>query len=256
VEVATEEAEVPGEKAEVSSEAEISAESLPAITKVTVIPVKGVPRVELSKPSTVLSGKTIVLDPGHGGKDPGYIGRSGVLEKRLTLKVALKLKAVLENAGAKVFLTRSADVSTKDREIVALANAKKADLFVAIHFNSYPSPKAGGCETYYFMPYSKKFAGVMQKNLSRAIKRRDRGIKKVTYYTIHHAKMPAVLVEPIYLTNLKEEKLVLTPQFQSSVAYGIYKGIAEYAKITPHGRNRERKARSFRQSDSKGPGNT
>lgn len=192
---------------------------------------------EIIKKPLPLSGRLIVIDPGHGGMDPGYVGKSGILEKALTFKIAKKLQTLLNNAGAKVLLTRYGDQSTKDRDVVALANNNKADIFVAIHLNSYTSQRTGGSETFYFTSWSKKFASIVQKNLSGTIKRRNRGIKRVTYYTVHHTKMPAVLVEAVYLTNPKEEKLILDTDFQGKVAYGIYKGIREYVKIAPYGRN-------------------
>lgn len=213
----------------------ISAEAVKPTSEIIAVPVAAKPKPAKAAPS--LSGITIVIDPGHGGRDPGYVGKTGILEKYLTLKVALKLKQILTEAGAKVLMTRYNDVSTKDKAIVDLANSSKADIFVAIHFNSYTSPYIAGCETYYFTPTSKSLAKVMQKTLARSIKRRNRGIKKVTYYIVHHTKMPSVLVEPVYLTSPKEEKLILSPTFQTRVAYGIYKGIAEYVKIMPHGRS-------------------
>jgi len=240
-----------------TAEAEISAEAAIPITRIIKIPVIKPVKTEISKIVPMLKGKTIAIDPGHGGRDPGYVGRSGVLEKNLNLKIAMKLKKILTDAGAKVIMSREKDVSTKDKEIVNMANSGKADIFVSIHLNSYTSPRVGGSETFYYMPWSKKFASVMQKNISAALKRRDRGIKKVTYYTVHHTKMPSVLIEPVYLTNIKEEKLILTPEFQARVAYGIYKGITEYVKISPHGGNipnKTGKAYNIGQSNAKGAG--
>lgn len=210
----------------------------PMITKKAVItaeakkPVKKVRPVEISKLPLPLQGRTIVIDPGHGGRDPGYVGKTGIFEKVLNLKIALKLEKLLSDAGARVIMTRKTDISTKDRTIVSIANGNRADLFVAVHLNCYISPRTGGTETYYFTPRSRKFAQIMQKNLSRTIKLRNRGVKKVTYYTVHHTNMPAVLVEAAYLTNPREEKLMLDPAFQSRTAYGIYKGIEEYVRIS------------------------
>jgi len=195
--------------------------------------------VEVSKVPLVLTGRTIVIDAGHGGRDPGYVGKSGIFEKFLNLKIALKLEKLLKEAGAKVVMVRTKDVSTKDRAIVNIANGSRADLFVDIHLNCYFHPRIGGTETYYFSPQSRKFAGIMQKALCQTIKTRNRGIKKVTYYTIHHTTMPSILVEAVYLTNPKEEKLILQPEFQSQVAYGMYKGIKEYVKISSWQRSRK-----------------
>jgi len=207
------------------------------ITKEFVItaeakPLKKLKPEELLKIPLPLQGKTIVIDPGHGGRDPGYIGKTGIFEKFLNMKIASKLKKLLTDAGAKVVMTRTKDISIRDRDIVALTNNSDADLFVAIHLNCYASPRAGGTQTFYFTPQSKNFAKLMQKNLTQTIKLRNRGVKKETYYVVHHTNIPSVLVESVYLTNPKEEKLVMTPEFQSKVAYGMYKGIKEYVKIS------------------------
>jgi len=189
-------------------------------------------KVVPKKVLTPLAGLTIVIDPGHGGKDPGYVGKYGTLEKFLTYKVALKLKRMLREAGANVILTRYSDVSVKNGKIVEIANSKNADVFIALHFNSYTSPRSAGSETFYYNPDSLTLAKVIQRNVSKVIKRRNRGVKKDMYYTIHHTVMPSALVEPIYLTNPKEEKLILMPAFQEKVAFGIYQGIKEYVKIS------------------------
>lgn len=187
-----------------------------------------------------LKGKVIVIDPGHGGRDPGFVGVSGILEKNLTLKVSIKLKNILVRKGAKVIMTRIADVTTKNREIVDLANRNNADLFIAIHMNAYTSPKVSGCQAFYFNKNSKKFANIVEKNCASEIRRPNRGIRKETYYTVHHTKMPAVLIEAVYLTNPREEKLIRDPVFQTKIATGIYKGIAEYVKISPKWRKSPR----------------
>lgn len=92
---------------------------------------------------------TIVLDPGHGGKDPGAIGRGGLKEKDVTLKLAMMLKEKLtREAGAKIILTREADVFIPLEERTAIANSQDADLFVSIHVNASPRRAASGIETY------------------------------------------------------------------------------------------------------------
>jgi len=222
--VATKEAVKPVKKVQATKEAVVSKKvEKPAKVK------KG--KVEPKILKSPLLGKIIVIDPGHGGKDPGYIGRYGTLEKNLTYKVALRLKRLLRESGATVYLTRYSDISVKNSKIVEIANSKNADIFIALHFNSFTSSRTGGCETFYYTPWSKTLAKVVQKNVCRVTKRRNRGVKKDMYYTVHHTNMPSVLVEPAYLTNPKEEKLILNPVFQENVALGIYKGIKEYVKI-------------------------
>jgi len=94
--------------------------------------------------------KRVVLDPGHGGKDPGAIGPNGLKEKNVTLQVAKRLKKILEtDYGCEVFLTRDKDVYLSLEERTAIANAKKADIFVSIHTNAEPSNRIQGVETYF-----------------------------------------------------------------------------------------------------------
>ncbi len=94
--------------------------------------------------------KTIVIDPGHGGRDPGAIGVTGLLEKDVVLKVAKKVAAILERETTyKVILTRDSDIYIPLEERTAIANTREADLFVSIHANSAPNKKAKGVETYF-----------------------------------------------------------------------------------------------------------
>jgi len=94
--------------------------------------------------------RTVVLDPGHGGHDAGAIGPTGLQEKELTLDVARRVAAVLEeDLGVRVILTRTRDQFLALRERTALANREKADLFVSIHANAAPAPAAAGTETYF-----------------------------------------------------------------------------------------------------------
>lgn len=94
--------------------------------------------------------RTIVIDPGHGGQDPGAVGPGGLQEKELTLDVARRLATfVQEDLGVKVVLTRSRDQFVALRERTALANRAKADLFVSVHVNAAPGMTASGAETYF-----------------------------------------------------------------------------------------------------------
>ncbi len=94
--------------------------------------------------------KTIVIDPGHGGKDPGAIGRRGLKEKDITLKISKMLRKELEKKlDARIILTRDRDAYIPLEERTAIANSKGADLFVSIHVNASPRPRASGVETYF-----------------------------------------------------------------------------------------------------------
>lgn len=94
--------------------------------------------------------KTIVIDAGHGGKDPGAIGKKGLKEKDVTLKLARMLRDELKKrTNARIVLTRDSDIYVRLDERTAIANSKEADLFVSLHINASPNRKASGVETYY-----------------------------------------------------------------------------------------------------------
>lgn len=176
----------------------------------------------------VLTGKTILIDPGHGGIDPGATGFSGKLEKELTLNAALKLEKLLKAAGAKVYLTRLNDITTDFREITSHAGRINADILVGLHYNSFRSPKVHGIETYYYSRKSKKLAQTLQKSMVKTLKRKDRGVKREMIYVLRAADMPSIIVEPLYITNAQEESLAASAGFQDKIAYAILKGIKAY----------------------------
>jgi len=185
-----------------------------------------------------LKGVTVIVDAGHGGKDPGTIGYSGTLEKDLTLPAALKLCEYLYNGGANVILTREKDLYLNNKEIVQLSNRNNADIFISLHYNAFSSPAAGGTEVYYFTKDSVGLARTIYKSLVRGIKRKGRGIKEVTYYTVHHSKIPAIIVEAMYITNPYEEKLAKSWKYQDMIASSIYRGIKEYFSGTEGSKSR------------------
>jgi N-acetylmuramoyl-L-alanine amidase len=113
------------------------------------------PRRALPPPVTPLAEwerepvRTIVLDPGHGGRDPGAIGLDGVVEKDVTLDLAKRMRERLERWGFRVVMTRNADETVSLPERIALADAHGGDLFLSLHVNAAPRVSASGIETYY-----------------------------------------------------------------------------------------------------------
>lgn len=186
-----------------------------------------------------LKGKIIVIDPGHGGSDTGAIGPDNIQEKTVNLAVALKVKALLEEAGAKVVMTR-----TDDRDVYApnasaseelgaraeIGNKSKADVFVDIHANSFGNPQISGTGTYYYQKsiYDKLLAQSIQNDVVSAAGLNDRGIYPANFYVLKHTFMPAMLIELGFLSNPDEEKLLNTPQFQQKLAQGIVNGLDNF----------------------------
>ncbi|MBI5400049.1 N-acetylmuramoyl-L-alanine amidase [Candidatus Saganbacteria bacterium] len=175
-----------------------------------------------------LAGKIFVLDPGHGGLDPGAIARDGSWEKNLTLAVAQKTALLLQGAGATVYLTRNDDRTKHLQDIVDYANGSKCDIFISIHYNFTSQSEIGGTETYYYNPQSRPLALILHESLLAGIERKDRGLRRAMYYAVHHTTMPAVLLEPVYLSNDKELKLAGSPDFQYQLAKSIVKGVKTY----------------------------
>lgn len=174
---------------------------------------------------------TIVIDPGHGGRDKGATGASGAYEKDFTLQLSKKLMKLLEEEERiEAYLTRSDDsfISSVDRERVKIAIDKGADLLLSIHGNTYTDAKVSGTETYYFTKQSRTLAEVIHKHAVRATGFRDRGVKIEDFFIIKDAPMPSVLLELGYLTNPKNEAQLLKEKVQNEIAKAIVTGLKEY----------------------------
>jgi len=176
-----------------------------------------------------LHGRVIVIDPGHGGLDPGTYTLGGVAEKHLTLLTAKRIARRLNAAGATVYLTRDRDRTVSIRDIVGFANKVRADIFISIHYNYYGSlRRLSGTETYYYTRASRPLALALHQALIRGIKRKDRGLRRARYYILRHTQMPAVIVEPVYISNPQESKLATSAKFQEEVARDITEGVKDY----------------------------
>jgi len=189
-----------------------------------------------------IRGKHITLDPGHGGSDPGAHGLvTGVQEKSITLPVAQKVKALLENKGVIVSMTRTTDVdvwgsdATDVQELQArvdVAEKNKADLFISVHCNANTNRAIGGFSTYYNpkTPYDEKLADFIQNRLLKTGNFRDLGTRSANLYVNKHSSMPGVLVELLFLSNEREEKLLRSNWFQNKMAQAIADGIEDFYK--------------------------
>lgn len=176
--------------------------------------------------------KTVVIDPGHGGTDPGVTSVSGVKESDFNLAVALKVSALLEEEkDIHLVMSRSDDSYPTLKERAQLANNVKADIFVSIHGNGSTASSANGTETLYTRDESKLLASVMHKHLMQATGLRDRGVKYQNILVTRETKMPAVLLEIGFMTNQGDEAQLLREDFQNRVAQGIVEGIKEYLGI-------------------------
>jgi N-acetylmuramoyl-L-alanine amidase len=179
-----------------------------------------------------VSGKVIVLDPGHGGVDTGAVGKNHY-EREINLTTANELKTILQNAGAKVIMTRTSNTSRKLElsERVAISHKYKPDVFISIHYNS--GGNATGIDTFYDTKYGneKELAESIQSEVIKATQMKSRGIKPAEFYVVKYNEMPSVLVELGFISNPAEEKKIATREYQQKAARGIFNGLNKYFNL-------------------------
>ncbi len=191
---------------------------------------------------TALSGKLIAIDPGHGGNDAGAIGPTGVMEKTVTLNVALELKKLLEAEGATVIMTRDSDTTVSAKGAKAsdieelgarcdVGNRAGAHIFISIHADSFTRPEARGTTGYYYSKGSgagQKLADCIRRNLVEQLGTPSRGTQPCNFYVVKNTDMPATLIELGFISNKDEEKLLGSPEGVRKAAQGILDGIEDY----------------------------
>ncbi len=175
-----------------------------------------------------LSGKVIVIDAGHGGRDPGAPAGGDYFEKDFTLEIAQKLQQLLASKGAFVIMTRTNDTYRSLNSRVLLSNKNNADIFVSIHFNSYPRESMNGVETYYYKFKDKQLAKIMQTELVETLNSNNLGTKRARLFVIRNTIAPAILVEAAFLTNPDDRKKVFNPEYREKLSMALYKGILNY----------------------------
>ncbi|MBU8908577.1 N-acetylmuramoyl-L-alanine amidase CwlD [Desertibacillus haloalkaliphilus] len=197
-----------------------------------------------------LSGKVIILDPGHGGVDGGAVSKSGLLEKDVTLDISLQLRDYLQEAGALVLMTREEDQDLADGDLqgirnrkvqdlkrrVQLVNESDGDMFVSVHLNAIPSPKWRGAQTFYnrAIEENEPLAKFVQDEIRRNLENTNRSAKPIgSVYLLKRAQIPGVLIEVGFLSNPSEAELLETTEYQQKVAASIYQGILRYHTDEP-----------------------
>ena len=214
-----------------------------------------------------LTAKTIVIDPGHGGKDPGALGSGTRKERIIVLAISKKLREILTQKGYTVLMTRDTNRFIPLRKRTAFATQRKADLFLSIHANGSESPKAHGIETYYLdvtstdkasediaarenadsgysiqeleallkgiireskSEDSKRLAGHIQQALVQTTGAIDRGVKHARFVVLIGTNVPAVLIETGFVSNPAEGRKLTTPAYQHKIATAIAQGIEKF----------------------------
>jgi N-acetylmuramoyl-L-alanine amidase len=177
--------------------------------------------------------RTVVVDPGHGGHDPGENQRGVLPEKIWTLDLAYRLKSLLEQAGFTVVMTRTSDVYIPLENRVLISNSQPNGIFVSLHFNGTPNRNIQGLETYYDTHRSAKLAAKVQQSILLLPGAVDRRVKTAPYFVIRYNTNPAILVEGGFLSNPIESRRIASPAYRDALAEQIYQGIVAYRGRTP-----------------------
>ncbi len=206
----------------------------------------------------------IIIDPGHGGNDPGAIGPGGFQEKTAVLDIGLKLREHLKgNKDLKILMTRDKDIFIPLKDRAEFANKNKADLFISIHCNAARNRAVQGTRSYIysrtassreaaeaakfensrggsfdvllndlkkgaFEYLSIESAGYIQSSLVKKLKLKWLPTERAPFYVLARTSMPSVLVECAFISNREEEKKLADENFRKSVAAGIHSGILDY----------------------------
>ena len=172
--------------------------------------------------------KMIILDPGHGGNDTGAL-RGSVLEKDITLQIALKVRDCLREKGlTKIVMTRTSDTTLTLDDRVQTSNNYNADIFVSIHINASVKSEIKGIETHYYTENGYEVAKIIHQELIDNVDAMDRGLFKSKFYVINHTEAPAVLLELGFISNDSERNALLSEQRQTDSAQAIADGIVKY----------------------------
>jgi len=176
----------------------------------------------------------IAIDPGHGGKDPGAVGAYSK-EKDINLALCLKLKQRLKASGIDVIMTRETDVYLDLQPRCDIANKNKADYFLSVHCNSVKDRNARGTETFSYARGTSayKLAEILQETMVRVSGSMDRGVKTARFYVLRETKMPAVLVETLFISNEAEEKKLNDKVWQDRLCDEMSKALCIHFGVRP-----------------------
>lgn len=192
-----------------------------------------------------LSGKVIVIDPGHGGVDGGAVGKGEIVEKEIALDIALMLREYLQGSGAFVVMTRETDRDLAPEDMkgysrrkthdlykrLEIINKPDHDLFISIHLNAVPSSRWRGAQTF-FNPAneeSRTLSRFIQDELRKNLGNTDRLARKLTnVFLLKEAKIPGAIVEVGFLSNPDEAELLRQKDYQNKIAVSVYQGILRY----------------------------
>jgi N-acetylmuramoyl-L-alanine amidase len=218
----------------------VGASTLQALDRLMRAPGKGPGRIAVRETETLrspggsLQGRRVAVDPGHGPDDPGGVGLEGLTEDRLVFELAEELAAALRSLGAEPVLLRDRNETPSPSERAARANAAAAEVLVSIHLNGHDDPAAEGSSAYYFGKlgsYSvagQALAELIQDELVSATGLRDGRTHPKAFPTLRETTMPAVHLEPCFITNPKEAQLLREAPFVREAAAAIVRGLGRF----------------------------
>jgi N-acetylmuramoyl-L-alanine amidase len=197
------------------------------------IPVPAPERATTPPPPTRTPNSRIVvmIDPGHGGKDPGAVGIGGLQEKNVIFPISKQIAAILERQGITAVITRNDDRFITLQQRVQMAQQARATVFVSIHANaiSMSRPDVNGLETYYYSSGA-GLARSIHNSMLQSVNMRDRGVRQARFYVLRNTSMPSVLVEVGFVTGREDAPKLASPAFQTQMAEAIARGIIQYVK--------------------------
>ncbi|MHB8918304.1 MAG: divergent polysaccharide deacetylase family protein [Desulfocucumaceae bacterium] len=209
-------------------------------TTLCVLFTPGIIRAEKTGAAYPLDGKTILLDPGHGGSDHGYCRKGSTCERDIVMEIAEKLADHLRKSGAKVIMTREriygwlhwpgTEWETSLDKRVLLTASKKADIFVSIHCNASPRAHRTGAVVFYQDNFadSRLLGDQIQRALVKIPENSKHTDKPGSYYLLNRLPVPAVVVETCYLTHRADKENIAGPEYQEKIAAAIQMGITGY----------------------------
>jgi N-acetylmuramoyl-L-alanine amidase len=177
---------------------------------------------------------THCFDGGHGGSDPGAIGKKGTYESDISLAIGKIAGRIMLEQGQKIIHTRTTDKYLALAQRADIANKGGCRIFTSIHCNSFSAPSANGTETWSY-PGSvggAKLSKLVQAELIESIKLTNRGCKTANFGVLRMSDMTAILVETAFISNANEENLLLQNSFREKVAEAIVRGIFKYLGLT------------------------
>jgi N-acetylmuramoyl-L-alanine amidase len=190
------------------------------------------PQPQFQPQRRVTNGRAVVLiDPGHGGKDPGALGLGRVREKDIILPISKRIAQVLQQNGVQVVMTRDSDYFVTLPGRVQLAERANADVFVSIHANAVGPGRSdvSGLETYYY-DSGLGLARTVHKSILQGVNVRDRGVRRARFFVLRKSSMPSILVETGYLTGRDDNAKLRSSAYQNQMADAIARGILQYLK--------------------------